>query len=116
MGDLRHSHARQTELVLFYPGPDHFFPKGRPPDVVNAPRSGNKNHPTEKPVSLMQAILSWTDGVVLDPFMGSGSTGVACIQAGRKFIGIETDPGYFSTAVARITEASALTAGVGEGL
>jgi site-specific DNA-methyltransferase (adenine-specific) len=72
MGDLEHEHARQTEVALFYPGSKHDFPNGRPTDVIEAPRTGNTFHPTEKPVQLMMAILRWTRGVVLDPFMGSG--------------------------------------------
>lgn len=58
----------------------------------------NKKHPTEKPVELMQTLVenSSTDGdIVLDPFMGSGSTGVACIPNGRYFIGIEQDTDFF---------------------
>ena len=74
MGDLKHEHARQTEGVLFYPGDNHSFPKGRPTDVVFASRTGNENHPTEKPVSLMQQVAEWTRGTILDPFMGSGTT------------------------------------------
>jgi DNA modification methylase len=42
--------------------------------------------------------------VILDPYMGSGATGVACVQAGRRFIGIELDAGYFETACRRIRE------------
>jgi len=45
------------------------------------------------------------DDFVLDPFMGSGTTGVACVQTGRRFIGIEIDPGYFAIAEKRIREA-----------
>ena len=45
--------------------------------------------------------------VVLDPFMGSGTTGVAAVQLGRKFIGVELDPKYFDIAVKRITDAQA---------
>jgi DNA modification methylase len=44
---------------------------------------------------------------ILDPFMGSGTTGVACVKLGRKFIGIEIDPGYFETACKRIEDAYA---------
>jgi len=44
---------------------------------------------------------------ILDPFMGSGTTGVACVRLGRKFIGIEIDPGYFKIAVKRIEQAFA---------
>ena len=104
MGDLDHEHARQTEVAFFYAGPDHFFPTGRPSDVIVAPRTGNNFHPTEKPVHLMAAIIRWTDGVVIDPFMGSGTTGVACVQLGRKFIGIELEPRYFDIAVKRISD------------
>jgi site-specific DNA-methyltransferase (adenine-specific) len=105
MGDLEHEHARQTEGALFYPGPSHRFPVGRPTDVIVAPRTGNDNHPTEKPVQLMWAVVRWTEGLVLDPFMGSGTTGVACSKLGRKFIGIEIEPKYFDIACRRIESA-----------
>ncbi len=63
-------------------------------------------HPTQKPETLMRHILeSIPDVSILDPFMGSGTTGVACVQTGRKFIGIEIDPGYFEIAVKRIETA-----------
>lgn len=67
----------------------------------------NNLHPTVKPLELMR----WTLGFVpeaqsiLDPFMGSGSTGVAAVQDGRRFIGIEADPAYFDIACRRIEEA-----------
>jgi len=98
MGDLKHEHGRQTEVALFYPGPEHFFANGRPPDVVRAPRTGNDDHPTQKPVELMEQIVLWTAGLVLDPFMGSGATGVASARLGRAFVGVELDPGYFDAA------------------
>lgn len=104
MGDLEHEHARQTEIALFYPGPEHCFPKGRPTDVIKAPRTGNDHHPTEKPVQLMMALLEWTRGTVLDPFMGSGSTGVAAARLSRPFIGVEIDPTYFEIACKRIED------------
>lgn len=105
MGDLEHEHARQTEVAAFYPGPDHFFPKGRPQDVIRAPRTGNEFHPTEKPVQLMMAFVEWTSGKVLDPFMGSGTTGVACAKLGRPFIGVELHEPYFDIACERIRNA-----------
>ena len=105
MGDLEHELARQTEIALFYPGPQHDWPTKRPTDVIKCPRTSNDNHPTEKPVQLMRAIIEWTRGTVVDPFMGSGSTGVACVQLNRPFIGIEVDPTHFETARRRITEA-----------
>jgi len=106
MGDLEHEHARQTEVALFYPGPGHHFPSGRPSDVISAPRTGNDHHPTEKPAQLMRAMIRWTAGTVLDPFMGSGTTGVAAVKLGRRFIGIEIDRRYFDIACRRIEEAA----------
>lgn len=64
---------------------------------------GDKLHPTQKPLSLMMWCMKWTEGsVVLDPFMGSGTTGVACIRTERQFIGIEKEPKYFDIACQRI--------------
>ena len=66
---------------------------------------GLRKHPTQKPVSLMRwciGHLHVASGTILDPFMGSGTTGVACIQLGRKFIGIELDPRYFDIARRRL--------------
>jgi len=61
------------------------------------------NHPTPKPLHAMKKLIAGTKhDVVLDPFMGSGTTGVACVQLGRKFIGIELDPQYFEIAKKRI--------------
>ena len=68
------------------------------------------NHPTEKPVEIMERLIEMTslnDHVILDPFMGSGTTGVACVQTGRNFIGIEIDHDYFAIAERRIKEAEA---------
>ena len=64
-------------------------------------------HPTQKPVELMRWCVEWFPAArtILDPYMGSGTTGVACVKLGRKFIGIEIDPGYFETACRRIREA-----------
>lgn len=105
MGDLEHEHARQTELILFYAGQGHFFPGKRPNDVIMAPRTGNEDHPTQKPVGLMTELVRLTDGVVFDPFMGSGTTGVACTRLGRRFVGVEIEPQYFDVACRRIEEA-----------
>ena len=105
MGDLRHEHGRQSEIILFYPGSGHYFPSGRPSDVINAPRSGNNEHPTEKPLGLMGAVLAWSCGTIIDPFMGSGTTGVAAVKMGRRFTGIEISERYFDIAVRRIEEA-----------
>lgn len=63
-------------------------------------------HPTEKPVALMKWCVGHVEGsTILDPFMGSGTTGVAAVKLGRKFIGIEIEPRYFDIACRRIEEA-----------
>ena len=70
---------------------------------------GGKLHPTEKPVDLMEFYIgnsSHEGQTVLDPFMGSGTTGVACANLGRDFIGIERDDGYFNIAKERIDGAT----------
>ena len=65
----------------------------------------NIKHPTVKPIKLMEWLIDLTTKpgeVILDPFMGSGTTGLACQNLGRDFIGIELDPGYFEIARQRI--------------
>lgn len=62
-------------------------------------------HPTQKPVGLMMWCAERTSGTILDPFMGSGTTGVACARLGRRFIGIEIEPRYFDIACRRIEQA-----------
>ena len=77
--------------------------------VVNNDGSGEgRFHPTQKPVALMEYLIrTYTNegDTVLDFTMGSGTTGVACVNTGRKFIGIEKDAGFFAIAEARIAEA-----------
>ena len=72
-----------------------------------------RQHPTQKPVELMRWCLETAriglGKTVLDPYMGSGSTGVACVTTGRKFIGIEIDPDYFEIACKRIEKAQQQT-------
>ncbi len=67
--------------------------------------SGKSVHPTQKPVALMERIILPGMQTILDPFMGSGTTGVACMNLGRKFIGIEIDEKYFQIACERIEQA-----------
>ncbi|WP_255449736.1 DNA methyltransferase [Shimia ponticola] len=66
-----------------------------------------KQHPTQKPIALMQWCLGFLPGAetILDPFMGSGTTLVACAKLGRKGIGIELDAEYFDIAYRRVEEA-----------
>lgn len=63
-------------------------------------------HPTEKPVALLRELIEASPGlIVFDPFMGSGSTGVAAVMAGRSFVGCEINPNHFDVACRRIEEA-----------
>jgi len=67
-------------------------------------------HPTIKPLHILRNLIvnSSKEGqTILDPFMGSGSTGVACVNTGRNFIGIELDPGYYAMSKERIENAVA---------
>ena len=113
MGDLKGSYAPKHELLLYASKGRRnlIFPNGRTDDVWSVPvkfSGSHKFHPNEKPLSwIIPAILnsSIEKQVVLDPFMGSGSTGVAAISTGRKFIGIEKDPNYFTIAEDRIKNA-----------
>lgn len=78
-------------------------------DIISMTRSNsNRQHPTQKPVRLMERLLFCTTDkgqTILDPFMGSGSTGVACVNTKRDFIGMELDEEYFHIAEKRIQEA-----------
>lgn len=84
---------------------------GRHGVFSHAQRDSNhpKQHMTQKPLALMAelvALFTQESAIVLDPFMGSGTTGVAALQAGRKFIGIERDEKYFEVACRRIEQAA----------
>lgn len=75
--------------------------------VVNAD-GGARYHPTQKPLALMRACIEWMlkePEIILDPYMGSGSTGVAAVQMRHPFVGIELEPKYFDIACRRIEEA-----------
>lgn len=109
-GDLKGAFGSQYEIVIF-------FTKGRPlirgkrySDIWRFKRVvGLKQvHQNQKPVELLErAIQAFSDenDTILDCFMGSGSTGVACVNTGRNFIGIELDDHYFSIAKERIEKA-----------
>jgi len=79
-----------------------------PQNVLSfAPVDGEaKDHIAEKPIKLLETLVGITlpGAVVLDPFMGSGTTGIAAVQLGRKFIGIEIEPKYFDIACRRISD------------
>lgn len=78
---------------------------GNTANTLNRKDGDSRGHPCARPIDSMRHIVNqWVkpDGVVLDCFMGSGTTGVACVQTGRNFIGIEIDPDYFEIAKKRI--------------
>ncbi len=73
-------------------------------DVTSWCRIADFDHPTVKPGPVMDKIVRNVAGsTICDPFMGTGSTGVAAIKAGRRFVGIEKNPRHFETAVTRLT-------------
>jgi site-specific DNA-methyltransferase (adenine-specific) len=81
---------------------------GYPRQVLDIASEGNTVHPTQKPVALMEYLIrTYTNegGTVLDNCMGSGTTGVACVNTGRRFIGIEKEAKYFEIATQRIAMA-----------
>lgn len=78
--------------------------------IIEIPRDKRSSavHPTQKPVRLMQRLINLTSdagNVILDPFSGSGSTALACIESERNFIGFEIDEGYYNDSLSRIEEA-----------
>lgn len=76
--------------------------------VVSRPENIEKGHPCPRPLDAMAHMVEqWAapGASVLDPFMGSGTTGVACVSLGRSFVGIEIDPAYFDIACRRIEQA-----------
>ena len=99
---------KQHELILV-------LEKGKPrynnlglANVLSIARINTDDHPHKKPIDLLAILIRQStnkDDVVLDPFMGSGSTGVACLLEGRRFIGIERDADYVKLAEERIAAA-----------
>jgi len=77
--------------------------------MLRANKEKRGDHPTQKPIGIMEWCLDFVPDAktVLDPFMGSGTTGVACMNLGRSFIGIEKEPKYFDIACERIRMAQA---------
>jgi len=105
MGDLSANFAPKTEFILFLQNGRRTINGKRDSNVLEFRKTNNKLHPTQKPVDMLEFMIgkfSDTGDVVLDPFMGSGSTGVACVNTGRSFIGIEVDEDYFHVAKNRI--------------
>jgi site-specific DNA-methyltransferase (adenine-specific) len=108
MGDLKGDFAPKTEFIIFFHKGRRLINGKRDSNVLNYKKTGNVLHPTQKPVDMTEYLISkFSDegDVILDPFMGSGTTGVACKNLNRNFIGMELDETYFNVAKKRITEA-----------
>jgi site-specific DNA-methyltransferase (adenine-specific) len=109
-GDLKAQYGKQYELIIYANKGRRELNGKRISDVWYFDRVAGKKqlHQNQKPLELIQQIIeksSKENDLVLDPFMGSGSTGVACINTNRNFIGIEKDETYFKIAKKRIDEA-----------
>ena len=105
-GDLKGAYAKQTEFILYAVKGRHVLNGARDTDTLYYNRVvGNMQlHQNQKPVDLCEYLINKSSNendVVLDCFMGSGSTGVACLQTNRNFIGIELDEKYYNIAKKR---------------
>ncbi len=100
----------QHEFILHFTAGAPVYYSASIGNVIQADRVGpDREHQTEKPASLIGVLLevvSTKAQTILDPFMGSGTTGVACANLGRKFIGIEIEEKYFDIACRRIEQAA----------
>lgn len=96
--DRNAAHVRQTISAT---NPERFTMRNAAGELIK--------HPTQKPIAVMLATLDFLSlpagAIVFDPFMGSGTTGIACWRRGLRFIGCETDADYFAIACARIADA-----------
>lgn len=112
-GPVKTVKARGTHSRIVGPRPnqvgkEYVSQTGFPHTVLEYDKEEDHVHPTQKPVALMEYLIrTYTieGDVVLDNTMGSGTTGVACVNTGRSFIGIERDEGYFKIAEQRIADA-----------
>jgi site-specific DNA-methyltransferase (adenine-specific) len=109
---FRKRYASKSRFLSYQHEQAYLLAKGQPPlpqqpvgDVIDMPYSGNKLHPTQKPVTVLaQLVRSFTlpEEVVLDPFAGSGSTCVAAMLTGRRYIGVELDVEFHRVASERL--------------
>lgn len=101
MGDLEGDYAPKYEMILFCSNGSKKLNGGRDANILKAKRTGNENHPTEKPVNLINYLIeksSNENDIVLDTFAGSFSTAQACKQKKRNFICFEIEEEYCRTA------------------
>lgn len=92
----------QHELILYGKQTPAKMMDGKRGNVLNAKRTGNENHPTEKPIELIEQLIENTDGnIFVDPFSGSGTTLIACERLSRKCRAVEISPAYCAVAIQR---------------
>ena len=104
-GDLLGDYAPQYEFILYLNKGRKELNGKRVSNIIKCPKTGNSNHPTEKPVNLIQFLISKSSNkgdLVLDNFFGSGSCAIACHNLGRRFIGHEIDKERFDMANKRV--------------
>lgn len=109
LGDLDSQYAPCHDVCWFATQGNYRFPNGRPKSIYHVDRvhAGALVHPTQKPLALMQIIVSdltCVDDLVVDPFMGSGTTAVACAKLHRRFWGCEIDKAFYDIARKRVDE------------
>ena len=108
-GDIRTTYAKKTEFIVYASKGRHELYGRRDTDVLFYDKIVGKRqlHQNQKPVDLLEFLIgksSEKNEIILDCFMGSGSTGVACHNMGREFIGVELDENYYNIAVERLKE------------
>ena len=104
-GDLEGDYAPKYEMILFCSSGDKKLNDGRDPNIIKSARTQNELHPTQKPVPLIEFLAkksSKQGDKVFDPFMGSGTTAVACQSLGLDWCGCELDPEYVAIANKRL--------------
>ena len=109
-GDIDNSFGPRHELIAFITKGRRGFVSERPTDVIQCAKvpPADLVHPHQKPAALLERLIGYSssDGdVVLDPYAGSGATGIAAIRLNRRFVGCEADPVRFDLCVQRITAA-----------
>ena len=105
MGDLKGDYAPKYEMILFVSKGRRLLNGGRDPNIFTFARTGNKLHPTQKPVELISYLISKSSDegdLVYDPFIGSGTTAVSAYNNNRKCIGSEIDDTYYEVSLTRV--------------
>ena len=105
MGDLKGQYAPKYEMCIFAQKGRREIIGRRDADIIKFTRTNDKLHPTQKPVELIDFLIrhsSLENEIILDPFIGSGTTAIACKNTNRFFIGFEKDEHYFNIANQRI--------------